>query len=181
VHDLTRRPNGEPGHVSGAREGLIGGGAIALAPMAHQVARHVVMHQRRARCQRLLRRDDRRQHLVIDHQRFGRVARLVERVGHDHGHDIADMAHLADRHRQMRWLAVTVAGGILDFADGGQMSQPVGRGVFSRVDRRDTGRGQRRRFVDAGEAGVRMGRAHEQHGQGIARRGVLGITAAAGQ
>jgi hypothetical protein len=32
------------------------------------------------------------------------------------------MAHLADRHRRMRGLAVAVAGSILDLADGGQMA-----------------------------------------------------------
>ena len=167
--------------VRGAREGGVGRRGVALAPAAHQVARHVVVDQRRIGCEGLRRRDDGGQRLVVDLQRFRRVARLVERAGHDHGDDVADMTHLARRHRQMRGLAMAVAGRILDLADRRQMADLVGQKVVGGVDRRDAGRGEGRRRVDAGEPRMGVRRAHEQHGQRTGRRGVVGIAAAAGQ
>ena len=43
---------------------------------------------------------DGRERLVVDHKQFGRVARLRQRFGHDHGDAIADAAHpVADQDR----------------------------------------------------------------------------------
>ena len=149
VHDLARRADGERRDVRGPGEGRVRGGGIAFAPAAHQVARHVVMEQRRARGQRLRHRNHRRQRLVVDGERLRRVARLVERLGHDHGHDVADMAHLAGRHRQMQRLAVAVAGRVLDLADRRQVTDLVGQKIVGGVDRGHAGRGQRGALVDA--------------------------------
>ena len=112
--------------VRGAREGGIGRRGVALAPAAHQVARHVVVDQRRIGREGLRRRDDGGQRLVVDLQRFRRVARLVERAGHDHGDDVADMAHLAGGIGRCGGLAMAVAGRILDLADRRQMADLVG-------------------------------------------------------
>ncbi len=181
MDDLARRADGERRDVCGAREGGVGRRGIALAPAAHQVARHVVMDQWRIRCERLRRRDDGRQRLVVDLQHFRRIARLVERAGHDHGDDVADMAHLARRHRQMGGLAMAVAGRVLDLADRRQVADLVGHKVVGGVDRRDAGRGEGGRLVDAGEPRMGVRRAYEQHGKRARRRGVVGIAAAAGQ
>ena len=112
--------------MRGTREGSVGRRRIALAPAAHQVARHIVVDQRRIGCEGLRDRHDGGQRVVVDLEQFRCVARLVERVGHDHGDDVADMAHLARWHRQMCGLAVAVAGRILDLADRRQMADLVG-------------------------------------------------------
>ena len=112
--------------MSGVREGRIGRGGVALAPAAHQVARDVIVDQRRIRRQRLRGSHHGRQRLVVDLERLRGIARLVERFSHDHGHDVADMAHPAGRHRQMQRLAMAVAGGVLDFADRRQVADLIG-------------------------------------------------------
>ena len=150
-------------------------------PTAHQVARRVVMDQRRARRQRLRHGDDGGQRLVADRQRLRRVARLVERLGHDHGDDVADMAHLAGRHRQVRRLAMAVAGRVLDLADRRQVADLVGQKSRRRC------RSRRRRARPARRScrcrSAAHGRAASARTAPRARRGrgVVGIAAAAGQ
>ena len=46
--------------------------------------------------------DDRRQLLVVDHDRLGRVARLLARLGDHRGHRLADEAHDLVRQRAAR-------------------------------------------------------------------------------
>ena len=63
------------------------------------------MNLRRLPGHRLLGVDHRRQHLVIDDDGVGRVARGVAIAGDDHRHRLADVAHGIDRDRAMvgRW------------------------------------------------------------------------------
>ena len=139
------------------------------------------MDQRRIGREGLRGRHDGRQRVVLDLQQLRRIARMVERVGRDHGDDVADMAHLARRHRQMVGLAMAIAGRVLDLADRRQMADLVRYKVVGGVDRRDAGRGEGGRLVDAGKPRMGVRRAHEQDGKRIGRRGVVGIAAAAGQ
>jgi hypothetical protein len=81
----------------------------------------------------------------------------------------------------MGGLAMAVAGRILDLADRRQMADLVGQKIVGGIDRRDAGRGEGGRRVDAGQSRMGVRRAHEQHGQRTGRRGVVGIAAAAGQ
>src|SRR6185312_198975 len=167
--------------MRGLGEGGTGCRFVAARPAAHQVARRLVMDQRRAGCQRLRHGDDGGQALVVDHQQLGRVARLVERLRNDHRGNVADMAYLADWHRQVRRFDMAIAVGVLDLADTGQVAELVGRGVLRGVDRHHAGHRQRFRLVDTGNACMRVRRAHEQHRERLARCRVLGVAAAAGE
>jgi hypothetical protein len=83
------------------------------------------------------------------------------------------MAHLADGHRQMRGLAMAVAGFVLDLADRRQVANLVGDEVFGGVDGRDAGGFQSRRLVDAVQPGMGVRGADEQDSKRAGRRGVV--------
>ncbi len=67
------------------------------------VVRAALPHRDRAGHDRVLGGRDRGQHLVVDLDRFGRVLRLLQRLGDDEGDGIADIAHpLAGEERLRR-------------------------------------------------------------------------------
>ena len=78
---------------------------VAQFPVAAQIIRHVVEQLRGARTDGFEHADHRRQHLIIDHDRFRGRARQLQRIGDDEGDHIADETHLALRkHRKWRLL-----------------------------------------------------------------------------
>ena len=81
----------------------------------------------------------------------------------------------------MRRLAMAVAGLVLDLADGGQVAELIGRGVLGAVDRDDARRSECGVLVDTGDPGVRMRRAHEQHGERVGWRRVVSVAPLADQ
>ncbi len=136
----------------------LGEGGVEVAPgvetRPHEVPAGVVVEHGRLGFLRLAGVDDRRQRLVVDLDELGGVARELARLGHD-GHDrLADVAHLADRERE-----------VLDVRAG------HARDLEERIrERRDLLAGQRpvdavdrlgRRDVDAGDVRVRVRAAHE--------------------
>ena len=139
-----------------AREGRLGRGAIPLAPAAHEIARNVVVDQRRTRRERLRRGDDRGQDLIVDGEGLRSVACLFQRFGHDHGHDVADMPDLADWHGKVGGLTVAVPGLVLELADGRQVPHLVGHEIRGREDCGDARKGQCGILVDACDMGMRM-------------------------
>ncbi len=107
------------------------------------------MNEGRTGRQRLCHGHDRRQDFVVDGEDLCGIARLFERIRHDHGHDVADMPHLAGRHGKMEGLAMAVAGFVLELADGRKMPHLVGEEIGRREDCRDTRESERGSRVDA--------------------------------
>jgi hypothetical protein len=89
----------EPGHVGGAGEGRIDFGGIAIVIVEGDVVGDVIVKLRRAGPGGFGGIGHRRQRLDVELDRFGRVARLRHRFGHDEGEGIADIAHLVGRKR----------------------------------------------------------------------------------
>ena len=77
----------------GARKSGIDRRLVADLMIKGFVAGIVVPHQRRTRRQRGLGGDDRRQYLVVDVDKLGRVLRLVHAIGNDKRNGFADIAH----------------------------------------------------------------------------------------
>ena len=90
--------------MRGIGEGRVGRGLVADIPLEAEIARHVVVDQRRARPDRVEHADDRRQRLVFDRERFRALQRGFARLRHHHRDRVADIAHLALRERRMRRL-----------------------------------------------------------------------------
>ena len=79
--------------VRGLRKRFLDLGGIAIAHGGNDVVGRIRPHHRRARLDRLERIDHRRQHLVVDLDRFGRASAPHPR-GRDHGrHRLAGKAH----------------------------------------------------------------------------------------
>src|SRR5262249_44110506 len=143
------------------------------------VVRLLVPHRWRARLDRLLDADDRRQGFIVDFDQFGGVTRLRIGFGHDESDAIADRAHL------------------LTFENGAQRAESLGAAHVLRHRRRQTAelvgsnisagqhcdyarRGFRPRCVDALDAGVRV-RRHDDDAVALLRQfEVIDIAAAAG-
>ena len=113
--------------------------------------------------------DDRRQRLVIDLDRLGRVPRLIRGRGDHEGDAVTDAAHLVrDKHRAdgaVAWRAAPILGHeqrrkpaktvCLGIGPGEHAEHPIGRARPCRIDTRD--------------AGVRM-RGHDHHAKGLVRQ-----------
>ena len=102
------------------------------------------MDERRARRQRLLRGQHRRQLLVLDLDQLDRLARGLEIDRGDSRDRLADIAHLAAGQRRL----------VLD-----ERAQMMLAEIGAGDDRLDAGQRQRRRDVVGEDAGMRIGAA----------------------
>jgi hypothetical protein len=111
------------GYSARAGEGGIRPVLVALLRHEGDVACPVGPNLRRARRDGLAQTGDGRQRAVVDSDRLGGVARPVNRLRHDEGHGLADMAHRAiGQHRVGRGLNRRVVDG-LDQALAGEIAQ----------------------------------------------------------
>ena len=127
-------------HMRGGGEGRVGRGLVAEMPVIDRVVGRDVVDDGLARLGGLGRIDDRRQHVVIDVDLLGRVARLSERVGDDDGDVVADIAHLALRQRRMGARLHGRAVLRMDHPAADEAADLVGRDVLAGVDGDDAGR-----------------------------------------
>ena len=121
------------------------------------------------------------QHVVVHLHQLGRVARLLLREGHDHGHMVAHVAHLALRQDGVLWLLHGLAIGAGDEPATGQAVDVVGRHIGAGEHAQHAGRGLGGVHLDAVDLGVGVRRAHEHR---MALRGqhhVVGVLARAGE
>ena len=169
----------ELGDVLGGPEGLLGRVLVAEMPVEHAVVGRLVMDHGLG-ADRLGGVDHRRQLLIIDRDRLGRVARLRQRLRHNNGDMVADIAHLTLRQRRMRAGAHRRAVLVVDHPAADQTADLVGGEIVSGEDAehaRHAGSGFR---VDRLDLRMRMRRAQEI-GMGLARPvDVVGIAALAG-
>ncbi|GBD42175.1 hypothetical protein HRbin39_01564 [bacterium HR39] len=166
-------------HPIGLREGLVHRGAVADLPVVAQVVGDVVVHQRRGVVGRV-EVHHRRQLLVLHHQRLGRIARLVQRLGDDHRHPVAHVAHLVRGEQAVGAHLHGAAVARVDHPPADQRPEPRLLDVLAGEHRQHPGHADDRGSVDAPDAGVGVRRAHED-GMGLAGQvDVVGVPATAG-
>ena len=122
-----------------------------------------------------------RQRRVVDRDRFGRILGLIERLGDDHRHRLADMAGAAVRQRQERRSGhcPAVAAPEHDLGRDRAVARGgvIGAGQHRQHARHDGGRGG----VDRADVRMRMGRAQEMRAHRPRRGDVINIASAARQ
>ena len=169
----------ELGDVLGRLERGVDRFGVAEMPLIDRVVRRDLVDLRRAWRLRLAGIGHRRQHLVIDFDLFGGIARLRQRFGDHHRHRIADMAGLADGERRMRRHLHRRAVLGMDHPAADQIADLVG-GQFGAGEHREHARHAGAAGVDRFDLGVRVRRAHEI-GVGLAGPiDVVGVVALAG-
>ena len=89
-------------HLGGRGHRGLGLAAIAALDLEHEIAAELLVHERRARRDRVARRGDRRQRLVVDRDRLGGLLGGEAGFRHHRGDDIADMADLVAREGRAR-------------------------------------------------------------------------------
>ncbi len=106
------------------------------------------MHLRRAVLQRLSHVHDRRQLRDVELDRLGRVARLLEALGHHRRHDLAHMPHLAGGQDRMPGLGHGLSMLVRHLPAAGQTAHPLeigaGEDLHHPRHRRRGGRVERR-------------------------------------
>ena len=172
VAELQRRD------VRGLREGGLGARLVADAPVVALVVRRLVVHGA-AGAEGAGGVDHRGQHLVVDvDQRRGGTG-LLDRLGHDHGHAVADVAHLAVGQHRVLGLLHRRAVQAVDQPAAGQAAD--GLEVLAGEDAHDPRGLGGGRGVERLDARMRVRRAQEG-GVGLARQGdVVGVLALTGQ
>ena len=156
----------------------VGAVAVAARPgVADVVGRGIV--DRGAHALRGRRVDHRREHVVVHVDQIGRIARLIERLGHHEGDQVTDEERLVVAEDRMLGFDHRRVVGVLD--------QPAARQaadlaeVRAGVDAEHAPRLRRGGGIDAEDLRVRVRRAHER-GIGLLRqRDVVGVLTASGE
>ena len=134
---------------------------------------------------RVRRFDHRRQFLIVDLDQFRRVAGLVHGFGDDEGDRIADELHrTGSERRPVRFVdrrTVRPFERHQHRRQRGQSAQAVGLPVVMGQHRQHAGCGPRRRTIDAGDAGMGMGRAQNMAAGLAGPVEIVGILPAAAQ
>ena len=175
--------------MRGFRESCVSAGLVPEKGLHEEVVRTGIPDERRVGSGGGRGVGDRRQRLVVDEHRLGRVLRPSLRLGHDHRHGLAHIPRLVDR--QQRVVAhedLGSAGAVQLEIEPGlrqravvELAEPVRRAVRPGEDGEHAGQGERRARVDRDDPRVRMRRTHHR-GVDLARQGeVVGETAPAGQ
>ena len=155
----------------------LGGLVVAAGELPHVrlVGAELGVHQVGSVSERGPHVQDRRQGLVVDLDGLERVRGEVAVTGDDDGDGITDEAHFLGGQRRMgRDLDV-----VGDRPDAGHRTELVAE-LLAREGGDHAGLGQRRRDVDAGDAGVRHRAAQDGHVEQPGDRDVVGPVGAAG-
>ena len=153
----------ELGHVRGVGKGRVHRALVANGPLvAVVVGRDVVQcGASHAAGRGIGHADHGGQHVVVHLHQLGRVARLLLREGHHHGHMVAHVADLALRQDGVRRLLHGLAIGTGDQPAAGQAVDVVGRHISAGEHPQHAGRGLGGIHMDAVDLGVGVRRAHE--------------------
>ena len=148
--------------ILGPSEGRVDRRLAAGRHRERDIARAIRPDERRARRRRIVEIADRGQRLVRDAHQLGRGARLVERVGDDERHPVADAAHAALRQeRPFRRIGLGAAR-MLRQIEGHDAAKPFGGRVVPGQDAQHAGHGPRLGRIDAGNPRMGMGRQDER-------------------
>ncbi len=128
----------ELGDMRRAGEGGIHGGLVAQFPFEAEIIRRFLMHGRAAAVERGLHIHHDRQLVEIELHQFRCILGLLEALGDDGDHRIADMAHLAGRENRVLRLLHRLAMHIGDEPAAGHAARAGCVDVLARIDRHDT-------------------------------------------
>ena len=171
----------ELGDVARPGEGGIRRGLVADVPVEDGIAGRLLMHLRRALGLRPAGLRIGGEHLVVDHDRLGRVLGLRQGLGDHHGDMVADIANLALRQHRMGTGAHRRAVLRMDHPAADEPSHLVGRDILAGEDGDHAGHGPGLGGIDALQGRVGMWRAQEI-GIGLAGAvDVVGVLALADQ
>ena len=162
-----------------AREGGIHCTLVADRPLVAVVVRGGFMKPGRAGLHAVTHVHHGGQRCVIDHDQFGGVLGVFQRISHHHRHMVTHIAHLAQSQDRMRRLLHGLAGGVGDQPATRQAADLVGRHVVAIEHTDHTRRLECGGLVDLADAGVGMRRTHEHRVVHIGQHDVVGVLASA--
>lgn len=151
-----------PRHMMCRLHRRLDGLGIADRPVIGKIAAILFPDDRRIRRKRARRIRDHGQVFIIDHHEVRRIARLRRRFGHDHRHQIADMAHPVARDQPARRLEDRRAIRVLQHIGSGRIDSAEPRlfRVLAGIDGDDARRRLRIFRVDARDPRMGVGAAH---------------------
>ena len=152
-----------------------------VVPVEDEIAGNVIEEQRRIGGERGAQLHHRRQLLVLDHDRFGGVARLIQAFGDDEGDGLADMAHFADRQQRPRRVVARLAVAAHQGMDTRQVAQPVGRDLGAGQHQLHAGQAPRRARVEPLDHGMGDRRAQHRGDRHAGQGDIIGIAPLAGE
>ena len=168
-------------HMLGLGEGRIRRRLVANMPIVTNIGRDIIMHRRRAERLGLMHIRRRRQHVVIDDNGLGSIARLRPAGRHHQRHRIAHKAHLALGQHRVRRLGHGRAILVVDLPATGHAADLIGRHILAGENRNHPRHGPRSGEVERPDPRMRM-RAAQKPGIGLARAiDIIGVMAAAGE
>ena len=167
--------------MCGFREGGVGGGLVAVAPVVADVVRHFVVHGRLTGVSGVSGIHRCGQDVVVHFDQLGRVFRRLHRIGDHYRHLVADVACLGMRDHRMGRFVHRCAVDAMDQPAAGQAAHVVSGHIRAGEHRHDAWRLFRRGRIDAFDPRVRMRRAQE-HGVGLlGQHDIVGVLSVAGQ
>ena len=161
--------------MRGGRKRGVDGGGVAEVIVERNVARNVVVQQRRARARGVFQADDGGERIDIDLDGFGRILGGEHGLG-DHASDgIADVAHLVLGERAAPRLFQRRA--VTAFERHIAFQRAVALEIRGGIDREHSRHFPGRLGIDGAEHAVRVAAAHH-HGVGLAGKAdIIGIAA----
>ena len=161
--------------MGGRGERGVGRGLVADLPVEHQIVGDVRPDAGRTGIHDGGEIGDRRQDIVIDLDRFGGIAGLLDAVGNDEGDRVTDMTHHAIGQHRMRRRSLRRAVPVGHQRRAGHRFQSIGIQFRRGVDRVHPGQRGRRGGVDPSDIRRRM-RAAQHHPEQHARQhDVIGV------
>ena len=167
----------EAGDMRGLLEQRLG--RVLLADIEHLVARHAVPNLRLTRQVGHREISDGGQHVILDHDGLGRIARRLDGLGDDEGHRIAGMAYRAARQDRMAGVLNVAAVAVLDQRQARQLADAIRLEISTGVDGGNARHGLRGGRVDRGDLRRGMRTAEHDALQRARHRHVIGVGAIA--
>ena len=147
--------------MGGGGESGLDLGGVAIVIIQRHVVWDVIVKLRRAGFCSLFGAGDGGQGIDIEHHRFAGIARLRQRLGHDEGYGVADIAHLVGHQRAAVGLQQRGAVAVLQRQATGEGAVIGGGKIGSGPDAEHAGHFFGGRRVDPADNSVGMAGAHD--------------------
>ena len=172
----------ERGDVRGLGEGGVGrlGVAEVVVPVEHQVAGNMIEQPRCIGSERVRGIGHRRQHIVLDLDGLGGVARGGHGLGHDKGDRLTDVSHLALRQHRTGRVVARRAVAIDEWHQAADVAETVGARVLAGRHEQHAGHAPRRGGVDTLDVRVGHRRAQHERLRRVRQIDVVGVAALPG-
>ena len=165
-------------HVAGVAERRLGGGAVALLDLEHEVGAEALVHARGVGVERARDVGHRGKRRVVDGDALGRVERRVAGLGDDGGDDVADMADRVRGEGRARGLVHRPPVAERHRMDDGELAEPRRLPVAVVEDAEHAVEPPGLRRIDPFDAGMGVRRPHEGAPRHAGQRHVVDIAPA---